>query len=716
MMAGLAGPVAQRMDDTPMMPQQQQLQQLHQQPQVANSAGAEGGDGNVSDSVDSYESDGANNPNHNGKAIGAMEPESTFALDSFARLVFEDGTFHMNSFEVVIGRDMAALRQARAIKRARDAAQEAQALREGFVPDGSNGLGDFNASSFADPSNNMHVFAGGIHQIPGFGTFDDLGDFRGPVGRAEQLAGEEDRPQYSQSYYSEKGGFLGPSGPATWQGDAKAPSAASDSNSASGANGGGASASAAAATAGSTGAATGGPSGAASGTGEKASGSTGTDQPGPSNSDQKRPETPHGAQTVSDHLIPHREYISHTPDAAAVNAIQHMPRPTQSVFVGIHCPGDLDQMISNTQAISRVHMKIKFNSKLGVFQAHPIHSNGFFIDDIHYNAKPVTLRSGDVVQIKDIMFKFFISGTQLGLSGSPEYDKKVNLKPLRKPKKLKGNKEMSFVFEDRHGDSGDARDTTSNDEAKADGDDSDNEQPKKREEPDMAGSESLGENLPWASLSGEGSSMNTNGHAFTQPSQAMMAAANLMGAGSTLQNMNMLPMPQMPQDMTSADAMLLAGGVPLAPAPAMPLPATTSVAPSAIMGGPTSPAGMPPTADHSMVQAAQVAQAAPPAPPAMQANNNVYNNPSMEMQMTGMENEAPETMMHNTQGAPAPKKPAQDSPEFQLMISKSMEIMQRYVKKPTEDVAEKKRGPGRPPKLGLFSVREMRQIDRKSVV
>ncbi|EPE10191.1 forkhead domain containing protein [Ophiostoma piceae UAMH 11346] len=679
MMAGLAGPVAPRLEDPPIMPQ-------------ANPAA----DGNASDSVESYESDAANNPHHRGKAIGAMEPGSTFALDSFARLVFEDGTFHMNSFEVVIGRDMAALRQARALKKARDAAQEAHALREGFVPDGSNGLSGANA--FADPSsNNLQIFAGGIHQIPGFGSFDDLGEFSAPVGRAEQLAEDADRPQYSQSYYSEKGGFLGPSGPATWQGDTKPPSATSDSNSVSGGVGGSASASAAAATAGSTGAGTGGVSGAASGTGEKASGSAGADQQGAIGDNQKRPETPHQGQNASDHLIPHREYISHTPDAAAVNAIQHMPRPTQSVFVGIHCPGDLDQMISNTQAISRIHMKIKFNSKLGVFQAHPIHNNGFFIDDVHYNVKPVTLRSGDVVQIKDIMFKFFISGTQLGLSGSPEYDMKVGLKPLRKPKKVKGNKQMSFVFEDRHGDSGDARDTTSDDQAKADGSDSENDLLKKREERDIPVSVSLGESLPWTSLAGDAASIN-NTQPFAQPSQVLMAAANLAAAGGTLESLEMPQMPHMPQDLAPNESLLSSGGVSLAPALTMPLPSGASIAPSAIMGGPTSPAGMPMTSGDATAAAATSALA-----------TNMYTTPSVEMQMTGMENETNENMMH-TQGTPAPKKPAQDSPEFQEMIAKSMEIMQRYVKKSTEDVAEKKRGPGRPPKLGLFSVREMRQI------
>ena len=680
MMAGLAGPVAPRLEDPPIMPQ-------------ANPAA----DGNASDSVESYESNATNNPHHRGKAIGAMEPGSTFALDSFARLVFEDGTFHMNSFEVVIGRDMAALRQARALKKARDAAQEAHALREGFVPDGSNGLSG--ANTFADPSsNNLQIFAGGIHQIPGFGSFDDLGEFSAPVGRAEQLADEADRPQYSQSYYSEKGGFLGPSGPATWQGDTKPPSATSDSNSVSGGVGGSASASAAAATAGSTGAGTGGVSGAASGTGEKASGSAGAEQQGANSDSQKRSETPHQGQTVSDHLIPHREYISHTPDAAAVNAIQHMPRPTQSVFVGIHCPGDLDQMISNTQAISRIHMKIKFNSKLGVFQAHPIHNNGFFIDDVHYNVKPVTLRSGDVVQIKDIMFKFFISGTQLGLSGSPEYDMKVGLKPLRKPKKVKGNKEMSFVFEDRHGDSGDARDTTSDDQAKADGSDSDNEHPKKREERDIPASVSLGESLPWTALSGD--TVNTNStQAFAQPSQVLMAAAaSLAAAGSALESLEMPPMPHMPQDLAPNESLLSTGGVPLAPAPAMPPPPGASIAPSAIMGGTTNPTGMPMPAGDTAAAAVGPAMA-----------TNMYATPSVEMQMTGMEHETSENTMH-TQGTPAPKKPAQDSPEFQEMIAKSMEIMQRYVKKSTEDIAEKKRGPGRPPKLGLFSVREMRQI------
>ncbi|KAI8966535.1 hypothetical protein F5Y11DRAFT_107575 [Daldinia sp. FL1419] len=155
----------------------------------------------------------------------------------------------------------------------------------------------------------------------------------------------------------------------------------------------------------------------------------------------------------SDHVKSNRQYVSHTPGAAAVDLGTLQPSPSHIPFVGIHSPGP--DIASKTRGISRQHLKIEFNEKKGVFEAVALHKNGFFCDDTHYGLDdPVTLRSGDRLQIKDVEFTFILNGVQLGKTGGEEYHEEET-----SSKRMSiGGKEMSFDFE--HSDHENFRDTS----------------------------------------------------------------------------------------------------------------------------------------------------------------------------------------------------------------------------------------------------------------
>ncbi|KAI4861410.1 hypothetical protein F4820DRAFT_433849 [Hypoxylon rubiginosum] len=155
----------------------------------------------------------------------------------------------------------------------------------------------------------------------------------------------------------------------------------------------------------------------------------------------------------SDHVKSNRQYVSHTPGAAAVDLGTLQPSPSHIPFVGIHSPGP--DIASKTRGISRQHLKIEFNEKRGAFEAIALHKNGFFCDDTHYGLDdPVTLRSGDRLQIKDVEFTFIVNGVELGKTGGEEYHEEET-----SSKRMSiGGKEMSFDFE--HSDHENFRDTS----------------------------------------------------------------------------------------------------------------------------------------------------------------------------------------------------------------------------------------------------------------
>ena len=147
-----------------------------------------------------------------------------------------------------------------------------------------------------------------------------------------------------------------------------------------------------------------------------------------------------------DNMISERQYVSHTPGAAAVDLTSLRPSPWHVPFIGIHSPGP--NIATKTKAISREHLKIAYNQDEGVFEAIPLHKNGFFCEDVHYKSDKVVLRSGDRLQIKDVDFRFMINGVERGRTGAEEY---VEEDAVRR-RHTHGGKEMSFDFENSHGD------------------------------------------------------------------------------------------------------------------------------------------------------------------------------------------------------------------------------------------------------------------------
>ncbi|GJN76197.1 forkhead domain-containing protein [Purpureocillium lilacinum] len=154
-----------------------------------------------------------------------------------------------------------------------------------------------------------------------------------------------------------------------------------------------------------------------------------------------------------ENMISNRQYVSHTPGAAAVDLTSLRPSPWHVPFIGIHSPGP--DIASKTKAISREHLRIAYNQKEGVFEAIPLHKNGFFRDDIHYKSDKVVLHCGDRLQIKDVDFRFMINGVERGCTGAEEYKEE---EPAKK-RKTHGGKEMSFDFEQSHG-NGEIQDTS----------------------------------------------------------------------------------------------------------------------------------------------------------------------------------------------------------------------------------------------------------------
>lgn len=158
-------------------------------------------------------------------------------------------------------------------------------------------------------------------------------------------------------------------------------------------------------------------------------------------------------ENSQDNVISNRQYVSHTPGAAAVDLTSLRPSPWHVPFIGIHSPGP--NIASKTKAISREHLKIAYNQAEGVFEAIPLHKNGFFCEDVHYKSEKVVLRCGDRLQIKDIDFRFIINGVEKGRTGAEEYQEE----DAAKTRHSHGGKSMSFDFEQSHG-NGQIQDTS----------------------------------------------------------------------------------------------------------------------------------------------------------------------------------------------------------------------------------------------------------------
>ncbi|KAM7204302.1 hypothetical protein V8F33_001604 [Rhypophila sp. PSN 637] len=152
-------------------------------------------------------------------------------------------------------------------------------------------------------------------------------------------------------------------------------------------------------------------------------------------------------EPTAEDLVFSRQYVSHTPGAAAVNLAALRPSPNYVPFIGIHSPGP--NIAEKTKAISRQHLKIQFNKESSVWEAIPLHSNGFFCDDKIQKHDSVVLKSGSRLQIKDVSFTFIINNVPLGSTGAELYQ---DDEPVAPPDRRysEGGKEMSFDFESSH--------------------------------------------------------------------------------------------------------------------------------------------------------------------------------------------------------------------------------------------------------------------------
>ncbi|KAI9900210.1 hypothetical protein N3K66_004472 [Trichothecium roseum] len=106
------------------------------------------------------------------------------------------------------------------------------------------------------------------------------------------------------------------------------------------------------------------------------------------------------------------------PEAAApVNLERAMPSFDRAEYIYIHSPGQsIEEIVRRTKGISRRHLKIEYDKKRCIFIATPLHRNGFFRGERHIT-EPIILKSGDCLQIKDVMLDFDIPGVALGESG-----------------------------------------------------------------------------------------------------------------------------------------------------------------------------------------------------------------------------------------------------------------------------------------------------------
>lgn len=162
------------------------------------------------------------------------------------------------------------------------------------------------------------------------------------------------------------------------------------------------------------------------------------------------PEADDTAPQDDPNVISERQYVSHTPGARAVNVAALIPSPCEVPFIGIHSPHP--NVIAGTKGISRQHLKIQFSSERGVFEAIPLHKNGFFVGDTFYKDEKVVLRSGDMIQIKDVTFNIIINGVPRGKTGAEEYveESEPETTTQGRASTSEGPKAMSLAFESTH--------------------------------------------------------------------------------------------------------------------------------------------------------------------------------------------------------------------------------------------------------------------------
>lgn len=112
-------------------------------------------------------------------------------------------------------------------------------------------------------------------------------------------------------------------------------------------------------------------------------------------------------------IISRREYLDHTPGAVPVDVSKM--RPPENVIARLDIHGRGPDHFATTKGISREHLKIQFNPKRDLWEAHGLGRNGFFCEDKLYQmGQSVPLHSGAQLQIQNIQMEFRLTNVADG--------------------------------------------------------------------------------------------------------------------------------------------------------------------------------------------------------------------------------------------------------------------------------------------------------------
>ncbi len=285
------------------------------------------------------------------------EPQET-RISAYARLEFEDGHFYMNTYSVILGRDLAAHRAA--VRR--DEEEKQRQLAE------------------ADPKTPVRI---------------------------------KEESRYTKSVISESGGILregddsDPEERAARKRRPKRPSKASKAS--------------------------------------KRSKSTGSSSHHQSRRNSEAQPTNGAVEYQPQSQV--RRSGPETVGATPVDPASLRPSPYECPLIGIHPPADAPA--ANYKNISRKHVKIKFNQKKHMWEAHFMGRNGGFIDDeFHPCQSVISLTSGATMQIGGVIVRFVLPDVAIGETGAEERGEPDSTGAERY---MEGGKEMSYEFEDPHG-------------------------------------------------------------------------------------------------------------------------------------------------------------------------------------------------------------------------------------------------------------------------
>jgi hypothetical protein len=159
-----------------------------------------------------------------------------------------------------------------------------------------------------------------------------------------------------------------------------------------------------------------------------------------------------------------------------------VPDPHECPEIGIHPPATTP--ISGYKSISRRHMKIAYNLRRDLFEAHIWGRNGIFVDEqFHPPGDVIELKSGCRLQIGNVVVRFLLPDVPIGEAEAgrrPEYDDGG----MSADRYSEGGKEMSFDFAEPR-DGVVAKDTSEEASEEEEDDEAGNEQEEDEDEEDL---------------------------------------------------------------------------------------------------------------------------------------------------------------------------------------------------------------------------------------